>query len=255
MFKKGSTSVISGAEQRLELYQVPVPKPTNTYCPVSHQDIIEAVLEQVDKSNLIVKDEIYNINAGGDKVMGRMLIQSQDEELGMMLAFKNSYNKSMSLGFAAGGNVFICSNGMVVGDVRVIHKHTWGVKREIERAISETKDYMHYKFNDLLEAKNWMKDMERPSLKRTAELMGKMYFEDNIITANQLGVVKRELEEVYNPEKSAQIVTDGKESGHFYGDSMWDFYNNITESLKGSSSDKYIENHINIHKFFEKNLV
>ena len=251
---KRSTSILVGEDIK-HLYDVPLPKATNTYCPVSHKDIVESIMNEVDKHNLIVKDHTCHVNSGGNKAMGKMTIKSEDEELGMMLAWRNSYDKSMSLGFAAGGNVFICGNGMIVGNLRLVRKHTWGIKREIETVINQTRSYMEYQFNDLIQDKNWMKEIDRPNFEKTSEIVGKMYLMENILTANQLGVVKRELEQVYDPSKTEEAVDSGLKSGHFYGDTMWDFYNNITEGLKGSASDKYIESHINAHQYFKRELV
>jgi hypothetical protein len=93
---------------KLDLYNVRIPASTDSYSAVSHQNIIEAVHEQLYKRNLQVVNEKYNVAANGDKVIGYFdLNYMGNSEMGMRLAFRNSYDKSMSVAFVAGTNVWI----------------------------------------------------------------------------------------------------------------------------------------------------
>lgn len=91
-----------------ELYLVPIPSATNTYAPVSHRNVIDATLEQLYKHNLAVSEQNYVSARQGQQVIGYMDIKyDNNEELGMRLAFRNSYDKSMSVAFVAGASVWI----------------------------------------------------------------------------------------------------------------------------------------------------
>ena len=83
------------------LFNVPLPMKTYSYSPFSHKNIIEATYEQLDKYNLIVNNEFFNINGDGRKLIGGLdIIHSDVPHLGMRLAFRNSYDKSMSVAFS-----------------------------------------------------------------------------------------------------------------------------------------------------------
>ena len=90
------------------LLDVPVPARTDSYTPVSHANIIEATYEQLDKHNLVATNEFFNSSSDGRKVLGGLdIIHPDTPNLGMRLAFRNSYDKSMSVAFVAGANVWI----------------------------------------------------------------------------------------------------------------------------------------------------
>ena len=93
---------------RHELYATPVPPKTSTYSPVSNRDILAEIEEELDKKNFSIKHEKYNIARRGDQVIGTLgIANDQDPEIGFQLAFRNSYDKSMAVGFAAGNIVWI----------------------------------------------------------------------------------------------------------------------------------------------------
>lgn len=93
---------------RERLISVPVPRDTESYSAVSHRSIIEVMQEELDRNNMLVVSEKYNTNRIGTQVIGYMDIRRTDnEELGMRVAFRNSYDKSMSVAFTAGSVVWI----------------------------------------------------------------------------------------------------------------------------------------------------
>ena len=90
------------------LFNVPLPIKTDSYSPVSHKNIIEATYEQLDKHNLVVNNEFFNIDKEGRKLIGGLdIIHPDVPHLGMRLALRNSYDKSMSVAFAAGAVAWI----------------------------------------------------------------------------------------------------------------------------------------------------
>lgn len=51
-----------------DLYLVPVPSATDSYAPVSHRNVIDAVYEQLDRHNLSVKKETLIQQDGGNSL-------------------------------------------------------------------------------------------------------------------------------------------------------------------------------------------
>ena len=106
----------------------PVPKETATYKPVSHKQLIDLTLESVYQSGFDLDKEHYITARQGDIATGRYTIKNvQDNDMQLQIVWQNSYDKSTSLKFAIGVQVFVCSNGMVSGDhgsFKRMHKGT-----------------------------------------------------------------------------------------------------------------------------------
>lgn len=222
---------------KLDLYNVRIPVSTESYSAVSHRNIIEAVEEQLDKRNMQIVAEKYNVAANGDKVIGYYdLMYDDDIELGMRLAFRNSYDKSMSVAFIAGSQVIICSNGIVSGELQYVRKHTGSVVDELNSKIITTIEQLEGHFIKMKKHSELMKSIELPKIK-AAEMYGRMFMIDDIINPTQLSIVKRELNESsYEPFKE---------------ETLWSAYNHVTHALKESHPLTYINQHVNLHRFVE----
>lgn len=224
---------------KLELLQVPVPIATDTYSPVSHRNIIDAVGEQLYKRNMQIHGEKYNSSADGKKVIGYYdIIYDNNPEMGMRLAFRNSYDKSMSVAIASGANVFVCSNGMVKADGLVfMRKHTGSVVQDLNTIIVTGVEQLENHFITMTKHSQQMKQIELTKVK-AAEMYGRMFMIDDIITPTQLNIVKREL--------------DNSKFEEFREESLWSAYNHVTYALKESHPLNYIDQHVNLHKFVEQ---
>lgn len=73
------------------------------------------------------------------------------------------------------------------------------------------------------------------------DILGKLFFEQQVISINQLSIIKKEF------EHSANFRHMGDKEF-----SAFDLYNHITESLKTSHPLTYINDHIKTHALFEK---
>ena len=218
-----------------EIFSAPVPMPTESYAPVSHRNVVNAILEQANKRGFEIASRQYWSNRGGNQVTGKFnIVVPGNDELGMMVAFRNSYDKTMSLGFAAGGNVWICTNGMVSGDITLVRRHTGSIVKEINEKIEVSMNDLEEQFNKFVIESRRMKEIEM-SKTAMAELVGKMFVEHDLINTVQLNIIKNEI----------------NDSEAFKDDTLWSFYNHITESYKKSHAYHYIDNHIDLHHFVE----
>jgi len=222
---------------KLDLYNVRIPASTDSYSAISHQNIIDAVYEQLDKRNLQVVNEKYNVAANGDKVIGYFdLNYMGNSEMGMRLAFRNSYDKSMSVAFVAGTQVWICENGCISGEIQFLRKHTGSVLGELHNKIITTIEQLEDHFIRTESHSIQMKSIELPKIK-AAELYGRMFMVEDIISPTQLSIVKKELNE---PTHKV-----------FEEDTLWSAYNHVTFALKEAHPLNYINQHVNLHKFVE----
>ena len=216
-----------------------IPARTDTYSPIAHSDFLGGLATKIEENRMRIVDRRYYVNMNGNKLVGYYSIEDTNVEtdpdfgLQMMMGFKNSYDKTMTAALAAGANVMICSNGIVSGDmIRFTRKHTGTIYEELQEKFIEAVDTMRTGFARLILEVDLMKDFELTP-RQKAEILGVMYFEKNLVTPNQLSVIKREV----------------SHSEHFKGNSIWDLYNNVTESLKDSHPIRHIEDHVSVHSF------
>lgn len=217
-----------------QILQVPIPKKTDSYSPVPHKDVIEEIQENLDKLGLSVKSKGYRTNKKGTQVVGNFDVGASHDLFDFRLAFRNSYDKSMSLAFVAGVSVMICSNGMIVGDTKFVRKHTGSVLKEMRQRVGDAiKDFhsvMHQAGQDAY-------SMNKIDLDDTAvaELCGRFFMEQEIITSSQLNIIKDEL-------KSPSFED-------FEDQNLWSLYNHTTYALKKTHPTKYLDKHQDLHQF------
>lgn len=220
------------------LQTAPLPERTDSYTPIGHGKIIESTTELLQKMNFKITRSIYR--ASGDGLIGQgeyHLVYGNDTEMGLMLAWQNSYNKSTSFKYAIGAHVFVCANGMVAGDLASYRrKHTGTADLEafeqIYMQITEAKSI----FDKLILDREQLKPI-RLSEREMAEIMGRLYVEKEIITSTQLNIMKRELEK---PSFDYGVPTD----------SAWSLYNYATHSFKEDNPRNWIKRHVDLHDFF-----
>ena len=220
------------------LLDVPVPARTDSYSPVSHKNIIEATYEQLDKHNLVVNNEFFNIDKEGRKLIGGLdIIHPDVPHLGMRLALRNSYDKSMSVAFAAGAVAWICSNGMVSGEIQYMRKHTGTVVDELNSKIITTINQLDVHFQKMLKHAELLQEIALTK-EQYAELIGRLYIIDKIIIPTQLSIISKEIDQPTFKD--------------FEDLNAWSLYNHVTYSLKNSHPITYLDQHTEFHNFMEK---
>jgi hypothetical protein len=151
-------------------------------------------------------------------------------------AFRNSYDKSMSVAFVAGTAVMICSNGMVLGEMQFVRKHTGSVADELTERIKSTTGAL----SDVLDkAGRHAEQMKNIALNNTqvAELCGRWFMEQEIIRSSQLNIIKEQLK---NPDHE-----------EFAESKLWSVYNHATHALKKTAPYEYINKYKDLHNFVE----
>lgn len=222
----------------LYLYNVPLPEATDTYVPIPHEYLIEKIVKELQTRNLSVKNKQYMTSHEGRRLIGYFDVSIPNSlELGLRIAFRNSYDKSMSIAIVTGAQVWICSNGMVRGDgVKFIRRHTGNVLEEVDNTISESIAQLEDKIIEYIELAQRMKEIE-VSKEEAAFLYGKAFFIHNLFNLKQLQLIKNELS---NPS-----YEDFKE------DSLWSIYNHVTYVLKKNTINNYFQQHVKWHRFIE----
>jgi hypothetical protein len=217
-----------------ELAAIPLPKETHSYKPVSHQAL--ASMLGAMASDLLPEFELVNTQFGlardGQQMFGVHTFKNGSSAMGLSIGFRNSYNKSLSVGIAVGGQVFVCDNLCLQGDVTVLKKHTLNVVSSIESLALSAIYRSRSAFNHIQEDAEIMKGI--PLSDEDAYRTIGLIYGRGIITPRQIPVVKKEWLEPSHDD--------------FAGRNIWSFYNAVTEALKSSPPQSIMERHLAIHK-------
>lgn len=210
----------------------------DSYTVIPHEFVIQETINNLKAQGFGIKQELYRCNQNANIAQGiYQLDYSDDPEMGMMFAWSNSYDKSMRFKCAIGGYVFVCSNGMVSGDMGTWgRKHTGSADSEttetIQAQISKAKQY----YKQLVYDKETMKEiMISPTVR--AQLVGRLYFEEDLLNTEQLSLIKHQM---HTPKYDYNA--DPK--------SLWALYNHITLSLHKAHPKDWLDHQRLVHWFF-----
>ena len=231
---------------RQYLKTAPLPKHGKTYTIVSHKEVIDHTENLLNTHGFSIEKQIFRSNLNAKVAQGIYYITSDvstlDEELGMMFAWTNSYDKSTRFQCGIGAHVFVCNNGIIHGDLEnFARKHTGTANADVSGAIATHISRAASTFKELIKDKNEMKDISL-SITQQAELTGRLFVEEKLIDSQQMSCIKAEIEDTsYN-----------------YGvdpDTAWMFYNHVTHSFKQTHPRNWMENQAKFHKFMTSEIL
>jgi hypothetical protein len=176
------------------IINAPLPVQTDTYTVISHDFIISKTKELLAANNLEIERELYSCNINADIARGTLFLNSSvDPDLGMSFNWVNSYDKSTKFSCAISGNIRISDAIMMSnGSGSYIRKHTGTADTDILTSLSDQITNSAKYFAILTADKDYMKNIKVSERKR-AEVLGLMYFYNQLLTSDQINVVKKEL--------------------------------------------------------------
>ena len=153
----------SGAESATmnELISIPLPQKTRTYQPVPHEQLSTMLLQMVASifPDFTYEKSHFGLAADGNKMFGIHTFRSVDSALGLSIGFRNSYDRSMSVGIAVGASVFVCDNMVISGDITVLRKHTSNVIRDMESMALQAIYRSQTTYREILDDAGAMQDL------------------------------------------------------------------------------------------------
>ena len=225
------------------LVAAPLPNHGKTYTVIPHKDVIDVTKTLLDKSGFTITKELYRANMNAKVAQGVYhLASDQDPEMGMMFAWTNSYDKSTRFQCAVGAFVNVCSNGMLCGDMaNYARKHTGKADHDIHTQISSQIKSANKYYTKLIDDKNNMRKIFLPK-KQQAELVGRLFLDEEIIDASQVSIIKAEMKEP---------------SYHYSSDlnNAWTFYNHVTHAFKKSHPRTWMSDQVKFHEFMTAELL
>lgn len=230
-----------GQECTLEdLQAIPTPPQTRSYVPVGHHALANALLRM--SGDLLwefrLRDQQYGVARDGNQLFGIHTYENRSTEMGLSIGFRNSLDKSLSVGLAVGASVFVCDNLALSGEIRMMRKHTTNVWHDLEELISTSILRARTAFHSTLDLAEEMKGLPVDD-ERAWELLGKLYGR-KVLTTRQLPIALREWHEPSHRE--------------FDPRTCWSLYNACTEALKSSPPRSILERHLHLSRVLGREM-
>jgi hypothetical protein len=215
---------------------IPLPVHADTYTVISHENVMDYSKTALINAGFTIEREEYRATADGQIAQGVFRLHyGTDQELSMMFAWTNSYNKQVR--FKCGVGAYINTNGtvMVCGDMgNWSRKHTGTADTETIATITEQVANAHMYYNQLVSDKNVMQTISMTKRKQ-AQLLGILFAEYQILTTEQASIVRQQM------DKPSYVFADNN--------SLWAFYNYVTLALQQSHPKTWMEDQRILHYF------
>ena len=220
-----------------ELGLIKVPEQTETYIPVSHQELVTRIKEAGTKHyNTSPFEERLEVNHRGQQMFGSMTFHDGSQLTGSgmnrSIGFRNSYDKTLPIGVCGGASVVVCSNLMFTGDIIKMRKHTQNVEDDLDKLIQKLFDDVDRRYNEAVADRETMSEIHF-SDRDIGNYLGQLFVNRGVLNGAQL---KKATDEWFN-------------SSAFTERTAWSAYNACTEALKSAHPMNALEKYTKLHTF------
>jgi hypothetical protein len=221
---------------KAHLISVPLPNHGTTYTVISHQFVIDYAYQALANAGFGIVDEEYRCTADGQIAQGIYKLQfNSDPELSMMFAWTNSYNKQVKFKCVVGAYINKTGAVMISGDIGSwVRKHTGSADTETKATIDDYISNAHMYYTQLCSDKATMETVILNKRKQS-QLLGVLFGEYEILTTEQASMIRDQMKKPYHVFKS--------------NDSLWAFYNYVTNALQLSHPKTWMEDQRILHYF------
>jgi hypothetical protein len=110
---------------RAELASLQTPSSTDTFKPVPHHELVNALEEALAFRHIQITEEEYCIAKDGNRLFAFLKVNAEYEGINFGIGLRNAHDKSMRIGLVAGYRVMVCSNMAFSGDFKpMLAKHS-----------------------------------------------------------------------------------------------------------------------------------
>ena len=225
------------------LINAPLPEATDTYTVVPHKDVIAKTEQTLEKMGFEIEREFYKCNLDAKIAQGIYHLKySDDPDIGMLFTWSNSYDKSMRFKCCIGGYVHESLASIISGNMGTYaRKHTGDADSDVLSTIDNQLINAEEYFKDLLIQKDKMLNLVLSS-KIRAELTGRMYFEHELFTSEQISIIGTQY-------KKSSYAINGESN------TVWYMYHAILIALQRAHPRTWMDQQIIAHNFLEKEFM
>ena len=221
---------------KANLISVALPTHGATYTVISHQFVIDYAYQALANAGFGIVDEEYRCTADGQIAQGIYKLNfNNDPELSMMFAWTNSYNKQVKFKCVVGAYINNSGSVMISGEVGSwVRKHTGSADTETKDTIDSYIANAHMYYTQLCSDKATMETVMLNKRKQ-AQLLGVLFAEYEILTTEQASMIRDQM------KRPQQVFANT--------DSLWAFYNFVTNALQSSHPKTWMEDQRILHYF------
>lgn len=236
-----------------EARAVPLPQATRSYKPVGHGTVIDMVEAGIGHfiPSAKVADRQVGLGRDGQHLFALWTLETQntlmrreqegEDSLAFSIAVRNSYDKSLAVGIAAGAKVFVCDNLCFSGsDFHVARKHTTNVMRDLRGLVAKAMQAGPRGYAAMQRLRIALKGVDLTT-DDGYKLLGLMQGK-GVIRPQQATIAFREW---------------GVKPSHeeFAPRTAWSFYNCLTEATKKGQAGDVITRHAGLTAFCQQTFV
>src|SRR3954452_5307633 len=120
-----------------QIARVATPSPTDTWYPIPHLAVLEAVEETLAATAFGVQSRRLALSANSQQFFATLdLFAPIGQGITLSVGIRNSIDKTLPLGFCAGNRVFVCDNLSFSAELLVNRKHTVNGGARFKEAIA-----------------------------------------------------------------------------------------------------------------------
>ena len=217
-----------------DLQNIPLPPETRSFKPVSHYDLAVNIARVASEllREFTLHNSQYGIARNGGQLFGVHTFKNVNDDLGLSIAFRNSLDKSLSVGMAFGAQVFVCDNLALTGSIVKIRKHTTNVQTDLEEMILTGVYRARTSYINAVDDAGRMTQIGLTD-DGAYHVLGHL-FGHKVLSPRQMPVALKEWHQPSHEE--------------FEPRTLWSLYNAATEALKSSPPQSIMERHVALHK-------
>ena len=221
---------------KAHLVSVPLPNHGASYTVISHQFVMDYAYQTLATAGFSIVEEEYRCTADGQIAQGIYRLNfNNDPELSMMFAWTNSYNKMVKFKCVVGAYINQSGSVMISGDIGSwVRKHTGSADTEVKDTIDQYISNAHMYYNQLCSDKVAM-ELVSLNRRKQSQLLGVLFAEYEILTTEQASMIREQM------KKPQQVFANT--------DSLWAFYNFVTNALQHSHPKTWMEDQRILHYF------
>ena len=119
-----------------ELVEIPAPEPTKSWFPIPHYRVLDSVQCALHEAGFAVRRMDLGVSENGHKFFGVIdLASTIIEGVSLAVGVRNSTDKSLPAGIAAGERVLVCDNLAFAATIVIMRKHTRRILDELDDRI------------------------------------------------------------------------------------------------------------------------
>lgn len=220
-----------------EILNTPLPINSDRYGIIPHGVLLNELEEKLNKEGYEIESTKY-LTCNNNQIISGVYRLKSDNDLDIKpsITFINSYNRTRKAEIKIGMEVLVCTNGMIGSTgTKYSRKHIGDLAlRDFQHHIDLGIKNIEPEIQIL---RNNVKDMKSIQMTKElrAQLIGDMLINESMINSTQLGIIQKEI----------------NFSENFKTNTVWDFYNHITEGYKHNHPMHYDKQHIKLHTYIQ----